>query len=182
MTGQYHATSVRMVRIVDLTPDPANARKHSRRNVETIANSLRLFGQRKPLVVQKNGMVVRAGNATLEAAKSLGWQEIAAVVVDEQDATAVQYALADNRTAELAEWDEDALIAQLSTVPDDIREMLAMTDEDIRSTLAAAAEGAENEQLELTYAVQVTCRDDRDQARLIERLEAEGYACRPLML
>lgn len=107
-----------VVPIASLTLDPTNARKHSEQNLRAIANSLRRFGQRKPIVVQ--GTKVLAGNGTLEAAKSLGWMEITIVKVpDEWDAeTAKAYALADNRSAELAEWDEQVLAAQLMELQD----------------------------------------------------------------
>lgn len=68
-----------VVPIASLKPDPSNARKHGDRNLETIAASLNRFGQRSPIVVQREGMVVRDGNGRLAAAKSLGWQSIAAV-------------------------------------------------------------------------------------------------------
>jgi len=97
----------------DLAHDPANARKHSDRNIASIAASLRKFGQRKPIVVQQEGMIVRAGNGTLEAARSLGWDEIAAIVVDDDNVTAAAFAIADNRTADLAEWDDDVLASVL---------------------------------------------------------------------
>jgi len=97
--------------------DPKNARKHSERNLEAIMESLRRFGQRMPIVVQKQGMVVRAGNGRLTAARKLGWTQIAAVIVDEKDADAAAFALADNRTAELAEWDWQ----MLAEVLDDIK-------------------------------------------------------------
>lgn len=105
--------NVVVVPVVDLVPDPENARKHSPRNVDAIAGSLRLFGQRRPLVV--HGQVVIAGNGTLEAAKSLGWSHVAITRTPagwsvEQ---ARAYALADNRTAELAEWDDRILADQL---------------------------------------------------------------------
>ena len=100
-----------------LTFDPKNARKHSERNLEAIMESLRRFGQRMPIVVQKQGMIVRAGNGRLTAARKLGWTQIAAVIVDEQDADAAAFALADNRTAELAEWDWQ----MLAEVLDDIK-------------------------------------------------------------
>jgi ParB-like chromosome segregation protein Spo0J len=104
--------------ISELTLDPKNARKHSDKNLKAIAASLEKFGQRKPIVVQKG--VVLAGNGTLEAAKSLGWTEIAiAEVPDEWDLdTAKAYALADNRSAELAEWDEGELAKQLLELQD----------------------------------------------------------------
>lgn len=101
-----------------LSPDPANARKHSKRNIEAIAASLAKFGQRKPIIVQKDGMVVRAGNGTLEAAKSLGWSHVAAVVLDDDNTTATAFAIADNRTAELAEWDLEGLSSVLHELQD----------------------------------------------------------------
>jgi hypothetical protein len=99
--------------ISELTLDPNNARKHSDKNLEAIASSLEKFGQRKPIVVH-NGVVI-AGNGTLEAAKKIGWHEISVTEVPENwDAdTAKAYAIADNRTAELAEWDTPVLVAQL---------------------------------------------------------------------
>ena len=106
------------ISITDLFLDPKNARKHSARNLEAIAASLEKFGQRKPIVVHRG--VVLAGNGTLEAAKSLGWTEIdvAEVPDDWDNDTAKAYALADNRTAELAEWDESELAKQLLELQD----------------------------------------------------------------
>jgi hypothetical protein len=110
------------VSIDQLHHDPSNARKHGQKNLEAIKASLHKFGQRKPIIVQKDGMVVRAGNGTLAAAKELGWKQIAAVVLDDDNATASQFAIADNRTAELAEWDEDILKFELDRFPD-LRQM-----------------------------------------------------------
>ena len=101
------------IQITQLSLDPTNARKHSQRNLDAIAASLKKFGQRKPIVVHKG--VVLAGNGTLEAAKTLGWTEIevAEVPSDWDLDTAKAYALADNKTAELAEWDESELAKQI---------------------------------------------------------------------
>ena len=102
------------VAIESLSLDPQNARKHSNRNLDAIKASLSKFGQRKPIVVHNN--VVIAGNGTLEAAKSIGWKEIAiSRCPDDWDSdTAKAYALADNRSSELGEWGEDILAAQLA--------------------------------------------------------------------
>ena len=97
-----------------LTPDPGNARLHNEPNLDAICDSLRQFGQRAPIVVQRDGMVVRAGNGRLMAAKRLGWTHIAAVVVDEPEAAAKAFALADNRSSELASWDYDQLAEQFA--------------------------------------------------------------------
>jgi len=105
---------IETVPISQLQSDPDNARKHSKRNLDSIAGSLKRFGQRKPIVVT-NGNIVIAGNGTLEAAKQLGWSEIviARTPLDWTYEHARAYALADNRTAELAEWDNDKLALQL---------------------------------------------------------------------
>lgn len=101
-------------KIAELVLDPENARKHSARNLDAISNSLKRFGQRKPIVVGA-GNVVLAGNGTLEAAMSLGWESIDVVEApaDWDINTARAFALADNRSAELAEWDESVLAKQL---------------------------------------------------------------------
>jgi DNA modification methylase len=109
--------------VSQLSNDPANARKHSERNIQAIIGSLRRFGMQKPLVIDSSG-VVRAGNGTLEAARQLGWETIDCVVTDLKGSDAIAYAIADNRTAELAEWDDDVLAAQLNGLLADDEELL----------------------------------------------------------
>jgi DNA modification methylase len=105
---------IETVSIASLTPDPVNARKHDARNLQAIENSLLKFGQRKPICVTPDSIVV-AGNGTLEAAKNLGWTEIAIArtPVGWSWEQIRAFALADNRTAELAEWDDKVLADQL---------------------------------------------------------------------
>src|SRR2546425_10353858 len=65
-----------------LNYDPDNARLHSEENIDAIMKSLAEFGQDQPLVVQRQGMIVRKGNGRLKAARRLGWEWIAGFVVD----------------------------------------------------------------------------------------------------
>lgn len=105
---------IEIVVLESLRLDPNNARKHDKRNLSAIQESLRRFGQRKPIVVTHDSVVI-AGNGTLEAARSLGWTDIS-VTRAPQDWSTDQvkaYALADNRSAELAEWDESIMAEQL---------------------------------------------------------------------
>jgi ParB-like chromosome segregation protein Spo0J len=106
---------VQTVPIDSIHPDPANVRKHGPRNLDTIKASLARFGQQKPVVVDTKG-IVRAGNGTLEAARALGWAEIAIVRSDLKGSEATAYAIADNRSAELAEWDETGLAETLRSL------------------------------------------------------------------
>ncbi len=105
---------IEQVSISTLKPDPMNARRHDAKNLTAISNSLKRFGQRKPIVITGDGTVV-AGNGTLAAALQLGWTELACARVPRNwtHEEIKAYALADNRTAELAEWDPSMLAEQL---------------------------------------------------------------------
>jgi DNA modification methylase len=100
----------------DLLLDPANARRHPEPNLEAIKGSLRVYGQRKPVVVNRRTGIIEAGNGTLQAALALGWSHLAVVYVDDDPMTAAGFSIADNRTAELAEWDRAALDKLLSEI------------------------------------------------------------------
>jgi site-specific DNA-methyltransferase (adenine-specific) len=103
-----------IIAIADLVPDPNNARTHDQKNLEAIAGSLKEFGQRKPIVITQDN-IIAAGNGTVAAAKSLGWNEIEVVRVPaDWDADRIKaFALADNRTAELATWNQEVMASQL---------------------------------------------------------------------
>ena len=94
------------VAIDSLSLDPANLRKHSARNLDAIGASLRRFGQQKPIVVNAQNVVL-AGNGTLTAARAIGWKEIKIVRSELAGTQATAFGIADNRSAELAEWDDN---------------------------------------------------------------------------
>ncbi len=94
---------------------PGNPR---RGDVAAIAASLEANGQYRPVVVQKSTGYVLAGNHTVQAAESLGWSEVAAVVLDVDDDRAARIVLADNRTADLARYDDGALLHLLNDLDD----------------------------------------------------------------
>ena len=130
------------VPIGSLTPDPRNARRHDERNVQSVMDSYRMSGQRKPIVVA-DGVVI-AGNCQLEAATRLGWPEIA--VTDASDMSETQrraYAIADNRTAELAEWDDEELTRQLKALADEDYDltMVGFSDRELVSFLSRGGGG-----------------------------------------
>ena len=105
---------IERIAITKLIPDPTNARTHDEKNLSAIEGSLKEFGQRKPIVITQDN-IIAAGNGTVEAAKRLGWTEMDVVRVPaDWDADRIKaYALADNRTAELAEWNPEVMAAQL---------------------------------------------------------------------
>ena len=91
------------VAIDSVAPDPGNARAHSSANLDANRGSLLACGQQRPILVDARGVSV-AGNGLYQAARALGWRSIAVVRTKLSGAERTAYALADNRTAELAEW------------------------------------------------------------------------------
>ncbi|MCA9316823.1 MAG: DNA modification methylase, partial [Planctomycetes bacterium] len=116
--------------VSELVMDPDNARAHDERNLAAIRDSLSRFGQQKPIVVAPDGTVL-AGNGTLAAARSLGWEQIACVTTTLTGAEARGYALADNRTAELATWDSIRLAAELQALPPEVFRTLGFDDKEM---------------------------------------------------
>jgi DNA modification methylase len=115
-----------------------------RGDVEAVAASLSRFGQRKPIVVRRDDGTIIAGNHTWQAAKKLGWSEIAVAYVGDDDVTAQAYALADNRTAELGDYDDDLLKALIDSVGKVDPELLRDTgwsDESVADLLAKIEAG-----------------------------------------
>ena len=117
---------VESVPIASLVEDPSNVRTHGEKNLASIKGSLLKFGQQKPIVVGP-GNVVIAGNGTIAAAKALGWTTISIVRSDLVGAQATAFAIADNRSAELAEWDDENLKKQLVAIQADDAELAQAT-------------------------------------------------------
>jgi ParB-like chromosome segregation protein Spo0J len=108
-----------MKHIGDLTPDPRNARKHGERNIGQIERSLEAYGAARSIVVDETGRIL-AGNGLVEAAANVGIEAVRTVESNGNEIIAVVrrglteeqklgLAIADNRTAELADWNADVL-------------------------------------------------------------------------
>jgi hypothetical protein len=95
-----------------------HGRNPRRGDVKEIVRSLRHHGQYRPIVVNSRTSEVLAGNHTLEAARALGWDEIAATFVDVDDDQAARIVLIDNRSNDLAGYDDAALTELLASLPD----------------------------------------------------------------
>jgi len=118
-------------------------------DIDAVAKSLNRFGQRKPIIVQRSSKQVIAGNHTLQAARRLGWTEIAVLWTDDDEATAKAFALADNRTAELGTYDDDALAAMIADVleaDEALLEDASYTMEDLEILLGETAAPTELEE------------------------------------
>ncbi|MEU3337326.1 ParB/RepB/Spo0J family partition protein [Streptomyces sp. NPDC006668] len=107
------------VPIEDLTEYHRNPRSG---DVDAIADSLRVNGQYKAIVVNRGTHTGRAneilaGNHTWAAAKQLGWEQIAATFIDVGDEDAARIVVVDNRTSDLAGYDSELLADILEQLP-----------------------------------------------------------------
>lgn len=104
-------------KISELKPYEKNPRKNDAA-VSAVANSIREFGFKVPVVIDKDGVIV-AGHTRYKAALSLGLQKIPCVVADDLTSEQVKaFRLADNKVGEIAEWDVNMLEAELSEIED----------------------------------------------------------------
>ena len=115
--------SVTNVSVDDVMPHPRNVRQG---DVGAIMESLRVHGQYRPIVVQKETGYILAGNHTWKAAKSLGWSYIDVTYIDVNDDDALRILLVDNRTNDLSSYDKIGLVELL--------ELLAATERSIEGT------------------------------------------------
>ena len=101
-----------------LRPYPGNARSHSRKQLKLIENSIKRFGFTNPILVTDDFEVV-AGHGRLQAAKSLGMQLVPVVALSSlSEADKKALIIADNRIAELADWDRDILAIEYQGLQD----------------------------------------------------------------
>jgi DNA modification methylase len=130
------------LRAIDsIKPYPANPRRNDGA-VAAVANSITAYGFRQPIVVDKAGVIV-VGHTRWKAAQQLGLAQVPVHVADLTPEQARAYRLADNKTNEIAEWDDDLLAGELNELkalgvdldalgwtPDELGEVLAPDEND----------------------------------------------------
>lgn len=124
-------TPYKMTRLSEIRPYDRNPRIIPQAAVDAVAKSIAAFGFRQPIVVDGRGVIL-AGHTRYKAAQQLGLAEVP--VVWQTDITDIQargYRIADNKTAEIAAWDRDALdaeVRELADMDDSALASLGMSD------------------------------------------------------
>ena len=102
--------------ITSLTPWAANARTHSKKQIQQIASSIEIFGFTNPVLIDEDANIL-AGHGRVAAAAHLGWADVPCLRLDHMSADQKRaYVLADNKLALNAGWDEDLLAAELGAL------------------------------------------------------------------
>ena len=163
-------------RLNELTPYKNNPRKNDQA-VDAVAASIKAFGFKVPIVIDRDGVIV-CGHTRAKAAKKLKLESVPCVVADDLTEEEIKaFRLADNKVGELAEWDLPALDLELAGLDFDMSGL----GFDLGGMDPSTGEGAVKEpdfHYKEQYAVVVTCKDEQEQERVYNKLTGEGYICK----
>jgi site-specific DNA-methyltransferase (adenine-specific) len=119
-------------KISELTPYENNPRRNDEA-VKYVAESIKQFGFKVPLVVDKNGIIV-AGHTRYKAAMELGIEEVPCIIADDLTEEQIKaFRLADNKVGEIAQWDQELLNFELDEIDIDMTDFgfIEMADLDV---------------------------------------------------
>lgn len=172
------AGKIEKVPLESLHEDPANARKHGEHNLQTILGSLKEFGYVEPIIVQKSSGKVIGGNGRLAVLRKMGVKTVDAVMLDINDQKATALGIALNRSAELAEWNMDALQASLDSLKSSGFEISTIGFDEIPGMGKPEEEKQRVSEGPQEFIVIVNCTDEQQQQEIFERLSQEGLLCK----
>lgn len=163
-------------RLDEIKPYENNPR-HNDNAVDAVANSIREFGFKVPLVVDSDGVIV-AGHTRYKAAQKLGLQTVPCLVADDLNEEQINaFRLADNKVGELATWDDDLLNIELDNITDIDMSDFGF-DLDIDEPDEPAAPSEPDFHYKEQYAVVVTCKNEQEQEQTYNKLTGMGYECK----
>jgi ParB-like chromosome segregation protein Spo0J len=181
---------LRRVRAGDLKGAPWNWRLHGKAQRGAVAGSLEELGITDPLKVRElpdGSLELWDGHLRQDILAGVGPDTLVPVVVtDLSEAEAKKAILVHDPLAGMAEADPERLEALIAEVEVDDPALVAMLDELARESGVETEEPEEEPDTApqlggLEYRVIVKCADEGQQVSLVERLEAEGFTCQPLM-
>ena len=154
--------------------------------VEAVAESISQFGFKVPIIIDREGVII-AGHTRRKAAEFLGLQSVPCIIADDLTPEQIKaFRLADNKTAELADWDFEALEKELAELTAfDVDMSLFGFDESIFDEVTQPQETERkdlSEDVKECYEVIVECNDEAEQERVYNKLTGEGLICRVLTL
>lgn len=115
----------------ELVIDPNNAMDHDDRSIAAIAESLDKFGQDLPIIAHEITKVVHVGNGRVEAARLLGWTHAAVLFRSEGELFMLGRGVADNRVAQLSNWNPDNLSKAMAELDAEGQEKIGWMEDEL---------------------------------------------------
>lgn len=163
--------------IKELKPYKKNAKKHSKEQVEQIANSIKEFGFTQPVIIDKNNCVV-AGHGRILGAKKARLKQVPTVTLEELTEEQIKaYRLVDNKLNE-SEWDYSLFDEELENLTEDIDmnlfgfEMEEQQDDETENKKKVEFEIKEK------YEVHIICKDEKQMEQVFNKVKGYGQECK----
>ena len=163
--------------IDDIKPYENNPRNNDDA-VDAVANSIKQFGWQQPIVVDIGGVII-AGHTRYKAAQKLGLKTVPVVVAKDLSEEQVKaYRLADNKSGELANWNDELLEDELVVIDDIDMADFGFDDSDKEINDEADVDSLDlSDNVEEKFELKVECQDEKSLEDLYDRLQKEGYTC-----
>lgn len=147
--------------------------------VESTANSIREFGWQQPIVVDTDGVII-VGHTRLKAAKKLKLDQVPVTVAENlTDEQVKAYRLVDNKTGELAEWDDDLLTSELEELDNLDFDMSDFGFEELNeSDSQPKDENTDPAPIDDKTVIIIESDSEEELEQYFEKLVEEGYPCR----
>lgn len=154
--------------------------------VDYVANSIKEFGFKSPIIIDKNNVII-AGHTRLKAGEKLGLKEVPCIMADDLTEEQIKaFRLADNKVGEIATWDLDKLELELENLNIDMSDfgfdLEEIELEDIEEESKEDEDVGNFEESDFNYKEQygviVMCSSEEEQEKIYNKLLSEGYECK----
>lgn len=164
---------IQNIKLDKLIPYENNPRQNDNA-VDKVATSIQEFGFKVPIVIDKDNVIV-AGHTRYKAAQRIGLETVPCIIADDlTDDQVKAFRIADNKVAEYATWDYNALNLELEEITIDMQPFGFMIDD------LNLEKSIERDEIELSnvFEIIINCEDETDLENKYEKLINEGYECR----
>lgn len=170
---------------IDLIQEYENNPRNNDKAVNKVAESIREFGFKVPVIIDKDNVII-AGHTRVKAARKLGLKKVPCIVASDLTSEQIKaFRLADNKVAEYSTWDEDKLyneLMELKTMDFDIESF----GFEIKEPEIENKEDPDDEEINTDsnfnykeqYGVIVMCKDEAEQEEVYNNLIEQGYECK----
>lgn len=163
-------------KVSELKPYENNPRKNDKA-VDYVANSIKEFGFKVPIIIDKNNVIV-TGHTRLKAAEKLGLKEVPCILADDLSEEQIKaFRIADNKTGEIATWDLEKLNLEFEIMDFDMSNF-GFDFEKTNSEYNEIERKDLSDEIRLNNALEVECADENDLQNLYDELVERNYKCK----
>ena len=148
------------------------------RAIDKVAESIKEFGFKVPIIVDKDNVIV-AGHTRLEAAKKLGLETAPCIKADDLTPEQIKaFRLADNKVAEFAIWDAEKLEFELAQIETINMGYFGFEESENEAEGEPEFETERTLEYEPEFGGIVICQDEEEKKKVLKKLTAKGYDCK----